>query len=138
MEKNKTLKQFKSDNAWDNREKILVFSYSEAFIKKFTDIAYQRFVFSVYSLQNLDSFLIQLYFSKYYVIYLDIDPVFYKLDEILTSIGEGKNKRTKIYLVTANIENSYKLKKRDFPKNIFPLLDGEDILYLPGNRKYIY
>lgn len=138
MEKNKTIKQLKSDYSWDNRKKALIFYRSKEFKKKFTDTVYQRFAFSVSSMEDLDSFFVELHFSKYYVIYLDIDPVFYKLDEILTSIGEGKNKRTKIYLVSSNIENSYKIKKRDFPKNIFRLLDGEDILYLSGDRKYIY
>ncbi|HEY2566536.1 MAG TPA: hypothetical protein VGH95_02345 [Candidatus Aquirickettsiella sp.] len=138
MEKNKTIKQFKVDSSWDNREKALVFSYHTEFIKKFITIAEDNFKFFVKPQQSLDSFITELHFSKYHVIYLDIDPIFYKLDEILTDIKESKNKRTKIYLVTSSIENSYTLKKRDFPKNIFPLLDGEEIFYLSEDRKYIY
>lgn len=138
MKKNTAIKQFESEYSWDNREKVLVFSRSEEFRKKFTTIANKWFASSVYSLQNLDSFITELYFSKYDVIYLDIDPIFYKWDEILTDIKGSKNKRTKIYLVTSNIENSHKLKKFNFPKNIFPLLDGEEIKYLPGGKKYIY
>jgi hypothetical protein len=53
-------------------------------------------------------------------------------------IKDSKNKRTKIYLVTSSIENSYKLKKLDLPKNIFPLLDGEEIIYLSGDRTYVF
>lgn len=138
MEKNKTIKQFKVDYSWDNREKVLVFSYRTEFIKKFISIAEDNFKFFVKPQQSLDSFTTELYFSKYHVIYLDVDPIFCKLDEILTDIKDSKNKKTKIYLVTSNIENSYTLKKRDFPKNIFPLLDGEEILYLSEDRKYIY
>lgn len=138
MEKNKTIKQLKSDYSWGNREKALIFYHSEAFKKKFTDIVYERFAFPVSSMGDLDSFFVDLHFSKYHVIYLDIDPIFYKLNEILTDIGESKNKRAKIYLVSSNIENFYELKKRDFPQNIFRLLDGEEIIYFPGGKKYIY
>lgn len=137
MEKNKTIKQFKVDSAWDNHEKALVFSYRTEFIKKFIIIAEDNFKFFVKSQLSLDSFITELHFSKYHVIYLDIDLIFYKLDEILTDIKDSKNKKTKIYLVTSNIENFYMLKKRDFPKNIFPLLDGGEIVY-PGGKKYIY
>ena len=101
MEKNKTIKQFKVDSSWDNREKALVFSYRTEFIKKFITIAEDNFKFFVKPQQSLDSFITELHFSKYHVIYLDIDPIFYKLDEILTDIKESKNKKTKIYLVTS-------------------------------------
>ena len=138
MEKNKTIKPFKVDSSWDNREKALIFSYRTEFIKKFITIAEDNFKFFVKSQQSLDSFITELHFSTYHVIYLDIDPIFYKLDEILTDINESKNKRTKIYLVTSTIENSYTQKKRDFPKNIFLLLNGEEIIYLSEDRKYIY
>ncbi len=140
MEKNKTIKQFETDDSWDNREKALIFYHSEAFKKKFTDIVYKRFAFPVFSMGDLDSFFVEFHFSKYYVIYLDIDPIFNKLNEILKEIYDehSKNKKTKIYLVTSNIENSYKLKKLDLSKNIIPLLNGEEIIYLSGGRKYIY
>ena len=138
MKKNKTIKQFKVDSSWDNREKALVFSYRTEFIKKLIAIAEHNFKFFVKPHQSLDSFITELHFSKYHVIYLDVDPIFYKLDEILTDIKESKNKKTKIYLVTSTIENSYMLKKRDFPKNIFLLLNGEEIIYLSEDRKYIY
>lgn len=137
MKKNKTIKQFKVDSSWDNREKALVFSYRTEFIKKFITIAEDNFKFFVKPQQSLDSFITELHFSKYHVIYLDVDPIFYKLDEIFTDIKESKNKKTKLYLVSSNIENSYALKKRDFPKNIF-LLYGEEIIYLSEDRKYIY
>lgn len=138
MEKYKTITQFKVDSSWDNREKSLIFSYRAEFIKKFITIAENNFKFFVKSQQSLDSFITELHFSKYHVIYLDIDPIFYKLDEILTNIGESRNKKTKIYFVTSAIENFYKLKKRNFRKSIFLLFDGENIMFLPRGRKYIY
>ena len=131
------IKKFKVDSSWDNREKALVFSYHIEFIKRFTTIAQENFNFFVKSQQNLDSFITELYFSKYQVIYLDIDLIFHKLEELLTDIKESKNKRTKIYFVTSNIENSYKLFKLNLLKNIFPLLDGEEIIYLLEGKKYI-
>lgn len=138
MKKNKILKQYKSDSLWSMQEKVLLFSQSEEFRKKFTHVANERFASLVYSIKNFDLFFIELHFTKYHVIYLDIDSIFHKLDEILTDIRNSKNKRTKIYLVTSNIENSYALKKREFPKNIFLLLNGKEIIYLSGDRKYIY
>jgi hypothetical protein len=57
MEKNKTIKQFKVDSSWDNREKALVFSYRTEFIKKFIAIAEDNFKFFVKPQQSLDSFI---------------------------------------------------------------------------------
>ncbi len=139
-EKNKTIKQFKSEYSWDNREKALIFYHSKDFKKKFTDIVYKRFAFPVSSIEDLDSFFVEFNFSKYYVIYLEIDPIFNKLDHLLTNIRSeySKNKRSKIYFVTSSIENSIQLNKFNLPKNITPLLQkGEDIVY-PGGKKYIY
>lgn len=140
MEKNKTIKQFKVDSSWDNREKALIFYHSEEFKKKFTHIIYKRFRFPVSSMEDLDSFFVEFHFSKYYVIYLDVDPIFNTLDQVLANIRHeySKNKGSKIYFVTSSLENSIKLKKFNLPKNITPLLqNGEEIVY-PGGKKYIY
>lgn len=119
------------------KENILMFSFSDEFIKRFTYVFNKQFASSVYSLKNLDSFLIQLYFEKYQIIYLDIDLVFHKLKKILINIENDKNKRTKIYLVTSK-EYSSKLEKFNLPKNvILRFLDGEEILDKEG-RKCIY
>ena len=137
MEKNKTIKKLVSNSLWSKQENVLIFSYSEEFIKKFTYIANKQFASSVYFLKNLDSFLLQLYFEKYQVIYLDVDLIFHKLDKILTEIKEGKNKNTKTY-IAASKANFSKLKKFDLPKNvILRFLDGDEILDSEG-KKYIY
>lgn len=137
MKKNETIKQLESDFLWNMKENILMFSFSEEFIKRFTYVFNKQFASSVCSLKNLDSFLIQLYFEKYQIIYLDIDLVFHKFKEILINIENGKNKKTEIYLVTSK-ENFSKLEKFDLPKNvILRFLDGEEILDKEG-RKYIY
>ncbi len=138
MEKNKTVKSIKLDDLWGKGENVLIFSHSEEFREKFIHVANKQFASSVYAINNLDLFFIELDLSEYHVIYLDIDLIFYKLGKTLTNIENSKNKRTKIYFITSNKESSYKLEKLDFPKNIFLLLNGEEIIYLPGGRKYIY
>ena len=123
-----------SDSLWSMQENVLMFSFNEEFIKKFTDIANKQFAFSVYPLKNLDSFLIQLYFEKFQIIYLDIDSVFHKLNEILTEIKEGKNKSTETYFAASKL-NSSKFEKLDLPKNIIlRILDGEEILDSEGSK----
>jgi hypothetical protein len=137
MKKNETIKQLESDFLWNMKKNILIFSFSEEFIKRFTYILNKQFAFSVYSLKNLDSFLIQLYFEKYQIIYLDIDLIFSNFNEILINIENGKNKKTEIYLVSSK-ENSSKLEEFDLPKNVvLRFLDGEEILDKEG-KKCIY
>lgn len=140
MEKNKTIKQFKVDSSWNNREKALIFSFSEKFREIFTHVASKRFKFLVSSLQDLDSFITELYFSKYHAIYLDIDFIFCRLSEVLAHIRdkESKNKEALIHLVTSNKENYCRLKKFSHPKNILLLLEGKEIKYLQVDKQYIY
>lgn len=140
MEKNKTIKQFKVNSSWNNREKALVFSPSEEFRKKLTDIVHKRFSFPVSSLQDLDSFITELYFSKYHAIYLDIDFIFCRLSEVLAHIRnkDSKNKEALIHLVTSNKENYCQLKRFSHPKNILLLLEGKEIKYLQVGKQYIY
>ncbi len=138
MEKNKTINPFESEYCWDNREKALIFYHSEEFKKIFTDIIYEHFAFSVTSLEDLDSFFDEFHFSQYYVIYLDIDHVFNKLDEILTRIKRkySRSKWSKIHFITSSIENILQIKKHDLPKNIIPLFqNGKEIEYI-GGKKY--
>ena len=64
---------------------------------------------SVKSKQNFDSFnLPELFFSKYHILYLDVNLVFHKLNEIFTEIKEGKNKSTETYFA-ASKENSLQI-----------------------------
>lgn len=134
MKKIETIKQLESDFIWNIKENILIFSFRDEFIKRFTYIANKQFVSSVYSLKNLDSFPIQLYFEKYQVIYLDIDSNFHKLNEILTEIKKGKNKSTETYF-SASKTNSSKFENLDLPENIIlRSLYGEEILDSEGRK----
>lgn len=137
MENNKTIKQIKSNALVNMQDKVLIFSSSEKFIKKFTEVFEENLTCLVKSKQNLDSLIPELFFSKYHILYLDIDSAFHKLNEIFTEIKEGKNKSTETYFA-ASKENSYKFEKLELPKNvILRFLDGDEILDSEG-KKYIY
>lgn len=146
MEKNKkNLNELENDapatsHGLNKRGKALVFSFNEEFRGIFTHVASKRFKFLVSSLQDLDSFITELYFSKYHVIYLDIDFIFYRLHEVLIHIRDkgSKNKEALIYLVTSNKENYFQLEKFSHPKNILLLLEGKEIKYLQVGKQYIY
>ena len=82
----------------------------------------------------MDLLIPELFFSKYHILYLDIDSAFHKLNEILTEIKEGKNKSTETYFA-ASKENSSKFERLDLPENIIlRFLDGEEILDSEGSK----
>lgn len=120
--------------------KALIFSSNEKFREIFTQVVSKRFGFSVSTLQGLDSLITEIYFSKYEVIYLDIDFIFCRLHEVLAHIRdkESKNKEAIIHLVTSNKENYLQLEKFSNPKNILLLLEGKKINYLLAGKQYIY
>jgi hypothetical protein len=137
---NKTIKEFKSDySEARNQEKALIFSFSDEFIKKIIDFVNKHFGFSVFFIQNIDSFIKQLDLIQYSVILLDADSVFYKLNGILNHIQDkrSRNKMTLIYLVTSNKEISSKLEQFKRNKRIITLFVGNEIVYLPGGKKYL-
>ncbi|TLY44902.1 MAG: hypothetical protein E6K54_09040 [Gammaproteobacteria bacterium] len=134
MENNKTLKQIKPNALRNMQDKVLIFSSCEKFIKKFTDIFEENLTCLVKSKQNMDLLIPELFFSKYHILYLDIDSAFHKLNEILTEIKEGKNKSTETYFA-ASKENSSKFERLDLPENIIlRFLDGEEILDSEGSK----
>ena len=68
-----------------------------------------------------------------------VDSIFLELYEILRYIHDkgSKNKESKIYLITSNKENVSKLRKIKLHKRIILLMDGEEIVYLIGGRKFL-
>lgn len=137
MEKNK--KKSKSDPLW---AKVIIFYQNNEFYKKFTQIGNELFASSIYSIRNsgdqLDFFLLQIYSSLYPLIYIEIDHVFHKLDEIYQCIKSSKNKNSKTYPVTTNSKNFNYLKENVLTKKSMPLLwNGEQILDVKKD-KYPY
>lgn len=98
-------------------------------------MAYESFRFPVSSLQNIDFLINALYATRYNVIFLDVDSIFCDLDEILNHIADSRNKRTKLYLITARKEIAPKLTEIKLHKKIFTLFDEEEIEYLIGGKK---
>lgn len=138
MEKNKTIKQFKVDSSWDNREKALIFYHSEEFKKRFSDLIYKRFRFPIYFLQDIDLLIEELNLIQYSVIFLDVNSIIDKLSEILSHVRSKKsrNRATLIYLITSDVEIASELKEIKTHKKIIHLFKGKDIVYLPGGKKY--
>lgn len=118
----------------------MVFSFSEEFRKIFTQIASKRFKFSVCSLYDLDSLIVELVFVKFHVIYLDVDSISFVLKEALIQIRNtgSKNREALIHLITSYKENHFQLEKFSHSKNILLLWEGKEIKYLKTGKQYIY
>lgn len=65
-----------------------------------------------------NEFLYQIYFKTYKNIYIEIDPIFWKLDEILECIKESQNKKSNIYLISTSAQKFFELKNLLSSKNI--------------------
>ena len=122
-----------------NPKEALIFSCSEEIKKRFTRFVYECFELSAYAVQDKDLLKSELYFVPYHTILLDVDSIFFELNEILRFIHDkgSKNKESKIYLITSNKENVSKLRKIKLHKRIILLMNGEEIVYLIGGRKFL-
>ncbi|WP_342220268.1 hypothetical protein [Rickettsiella endosymbiont of Miltochrista miniata] len=135
MEKNKKiLNKFKKNLPG----KALVFSPHKAFRKRFIRFVYRRYKFPVYALKDKSLLKNELNSVPYLTIFLDVDSIFFELDEILNKIHAkfSKNKETLIYLITSSKENSSKLRKINMRKRIILLMEGgKEIEYSIGGQK---
>ena len=130
MEKNKNIKKYKL-----SREN-LIFYQSYEFYKKFTEnnnelVFYSNNGFNFF----FKEFLYQIDLITYSSIYIEIDPIFYKLDEILKRIKKTTSKKANICLVTTHIPNFHKRESCVSLKNVVPLVwTEENIIDIEGNN----
>lgn len=119
-----------------NPRKALVFSNCEKFKKEYISLFYKLFKYPTCVPKNRYSLILELYCVPYHLILLDIDSIFYELNEILSYARrkESRNKETSVYLITKNEENLSKLEKASFDKKIILLTERMKILDLQGEE----
>lgn len=142
MEKNKNiLKVLRKDfpdvyKHVTNPRKALVFSSCEKVKKEYISIFYKFFKYPSCVPKNRYSLILELYCAPYRLILLDVDSIFYELNEILgySRRKDSINKETTVYLITKNEENLSKLEQMEFDKKIILLTERIEIVDRKGEE----
>lgn len=104
------MEKIKEKNKHVQKEAIIFFESYEYFRR----FHHKKNKLLMYSNNDFDlffnEFIYQIDFITYKSIYIEIDPIFCKLDEILECIKESQNKKSNIYLISTNTQNFFELK----------------------------
>lgn len=119
-----------------NPRKALVFSNCEKVKKEYISLFYKLFKYPTCVPKNRHSLIVELYCAPYRLILLEVDSIFYELNETLhyARCRNSINKETCIYLITKNEENLSKLEQTEFDKKIILLTERIEIMDLKGEE----
>lgn len=112
------MEKIKEKNKHVQKEAIIFFA-SYKFFRKFNQKNNKLLMYSNNHFNLIfNEFLYQIDFKTYKNIYIEIDPIFWKLDEILECIKESQNKKSNIYLISASAQKFFELKNLLSSENI--------------------
>lgn len=119
-----------------NPRKALVFSNCEKVKKEYISLFYKLFKYPTCVPKNRNSLILELYCVPYHLILLDVDSIFYELNETLhyARCKDSINKETCVYLITKSEENLSKIDQTEFGKKIILLTERIEIMDLKGEE----